>query len=97
MIFFKWAARIHILSRADLDYLSALGKLLNGRIDLTISYVWKHFIHMTFSTFGFTLTLASLRSARKVRQRFGGTGKVLDILRETSQIAVSSPEMFRFL
>jgi hypothetical protein len=47
--------------------------------------------------FGFTFTLASLRSARKVRQRFGGTGKVLDILRETSQIAVSSPGMFRFL
>jgi hypothetical protein len=43
------------------------------------------------------MTLASLRSARKVRQRFEGTGKVLDILRETSQIAVSSPEMFRFL
>jgi hypothetical protein len=27
LIFFKWAARINILSRADLDYLSALGKL----------------------------------------------------------------------
>jgi len=97
LYFFKCAARINILSRADLDYLSALGNLLNGRINLTRSYVWEHFIHMTFSTFGFTFTLASLRSARRVRQRFGGTGKVLDILRETSQIAVSSPEMFRFL